>query len=1104
MGGWGRHLRGAGLAVALAAAVATPQAAADHSQPKPDISNLEYFPLGEYGPGRPRPTLPPDARQAPDKPNPSGKWNSYDLNVYHSLNFPSRYPADEKADDPPGTGDPRHGFCPPTDPRFLPWGICANHQLEFREHWHRIAKEILGDFGMTSKTYEFTSPGRSDIGTGRGGYLDQAGGRGLNLFAVVPGADHPEQSVVIASHNDTNDSAPAPGWDASEGHAIVMRVAKLMADYWRKTGTRPSVTVKFGTWDAEEGGTFGSLAYLRDNVPPGEEGRVRSYHNMDPCAGAYPAYKNGNPAQRVPEVMEVADPANYEERPRDRARVVAYNARAETVVDEVFDHLDDELTVAPGTTEPIFVSNAEAAAGQGSSQRGEIVTAVGGLAAFGSDHTNFANVGIPIFNLFPDYFGPHADLTPASLEGVGILHTPRDNLTTLNELTGANQGGVKDPTGLTVSEGWAKGMEMCAQMNAWFMLQPIAGGAQTATPDVVAYYEALPNEALQRQRVTFDASGSYRYAQLATRGYQDESKLTYSWDFGDGETGSGKTVEHAYREIGRYESKLTVTDTETGQSDSMTLPIEVIGSNFGPPELARPEPEDPDGNYSLSWTFQGTRDGFQHFALEESGDLRVLFDDDAEGPLEDKWTASRGEGADPDIDGWQKSDSSATKFRGNQFASGKTGYWAGHQVQNFPPGANAQGMNVGEVDVGDMVLTTKQPIEIPREGEPLLTYASLFQMEGDDQGRVEIAREDGNPDTPLEWDAAEVLQATSTAAGQTDPLVCDPSQPATSEEPLRRRQVDLGKYRGTRVLVRFVLRNGPDNRAVTHPCGWYIDDIRLQSGTWRELGTTTTLSFDVFGRTPGTYGYRVRGVYNDGVTTAPSNVELVRVPGGGAGGVPPGGGPPETVAQCTSTLGFRSVSAKPRARGLRFAWSQLASGPVRVELIQQARGTRVVKNRTVRRFRAARRSFSWNGRGTRLSSGYYAARFVLARPGRRAAVRMVGLRYSGGRFRGIAAYQRREGCGTLRSFFLSRPVFGGRTRAELAAVFRLLRPGRVSIEILRGTRVVRSYAAEDRLANVTYKVELPPAGLSRGDYRVRVRVERPGESTTATLTSRRL
>ena len=119
-------------------------------------------------------------------------------------------------------------------------------------------------------------------------------------------------------------------------------------------------------------------------------------------------------------------------------------------------------------------------------------------------------------------------------------------------------------------------------------------------------------------------------------------------------------------------------------------------------------------------------------------------------------------------------------------------------------------------------------------------------------------------------------------------------------------------------------------------------------------------------------------------------------------------------------------------------------------------------------------------------------------------MRMVGLRYSGGRFRSISAHQRREGCATLRSFFLSRPVFGGSSGAPLGQVFRLLRPARVSIQVTRGNKVVRSYAAQDRLAGITYKVLLRSLGLSRGDYRVRITVSQPGQATRARLVSRRL
>jgi hypothetical protein len=56
--------------------------------------------------------------------------------------------------------------------------------------------------------------------------------------------------------------------------------------------------------------------------------------------------------------------------------------------------------------------------------------------------------------------------------------------------------------------------------------------------------------------------------------------------------------------------------------------------------------------------------------------------------------------------------------------------------------------------------------------------------------------------------------------------------------------------------------------------------LRVQSGTFAEIGTTTERSFQVAGRAGGVYGYRVVGVYTDGVSTAPSNTETAEVGGG--------------------------------------------------------------------------------------------------------------------------------------------------------------------------------------------------------------------------------
>ena len=837
----------AAAALGALAAIALPPPAGGASMPAPDITKMDYSPIGFYKPGDPIPSpLTP-----PTDPNPSGRWNAYDLNVYESLNFPSRQPGDTSAKDPPGSGDPRYGFCPPsTTPNalFLIGGKCANHQLEWLDHYERVMKEILGDFGVVVHRYPFISPGRGTPGEPAGG--SAAGGQAYNISATVPGAEHPEQSVLVSGHYDFTDSGPAAAWDSSEGHATVVRIAAIMADYWRKTGTRPSATVKFIPWDSEESGTFGSIDYVQNNIPPDEEDKVRGYFNLDPCAGAYPAYRYGNPATQVPIVLQLADPALYVDE-GVIARITKFNGRAETIVDEVFNHLDDRMETVPGSPE-IFVSDAEEAAGGPPSQRASVVTALGGLLLFGSDYTNFQNRGIPVFNMFPDYFGPHADGTPASAEGAAVIHTPRDNLTTINALTSTDQ------SGLGASEGWAKGLEMCAHMHSWYMLQPEMGGAELSTPDPVAYFEALPNEAIIRQSVTFDARGSYQYTDAAKRLLVDGSKLRYTWDFGDGATAVGPVVEHAYRTIDRYTARLTVSNIESGARDSMTLPIEVVPSNILGPILDAIPAEDEDGRLTLTWAYEvepDVKDQFSHFQVDQSQGLKILLSDDAEGDITRLWEPS--ETGDPQLQPWQSSNGSLA-INGNKRHAGESSYWTG-AVPTAPSPASMES-----------ILTLRQPLSIPARGDSILSYWSLFQSEGDDQGVLEAALDDGNPATELRW---EPIDGT---AGFFAPVNAPPEPEHLTAE-LERRVVNLARYRGRSVLLRFRYVLGAEDRAASQPAGWYIDDLQLESGVWQPIGRAKQKSFEVPGRPAGLYGFRVLAVYAGSLETAPSATGAVRV-----------------------------------------------------------------------------------------------------------------------------------------------------------------------------------------------------------------------------------
>ncbi len=87
----------------------------------------------------------------------------------------------------------------------------------------------------------------------------------------------------------------------------------------------------------------------------------------------------------------------------------------------------------------------------------------------------------------------------------------------------------------------------------------IAASFATTNQPPFALFTYSPQSLQVNQTVTFDASASYD---------PDGTIVSYQWEFGDGSTGTGKIVEHAYAGAGQYGVILTVTDNSgvTGQS----------------------------------------------------------------------------------------------------------------------------------------------------------------------------------------------------------------------------------------------------------------------------------------------------------------------------------------------------------------------------------------------------------------------------------------------------------------------------------------------------------------------------------------------------------
>ena len=211
---------------------------------------------------------------------------------------------------------------------------------------------------------------------------------------------------------------------------------------------------------------------------------------------------------------------------------------------------------------------------------------------------------------------------------------------------------------------------------------------------------------------------------------------------------------------------------------------------------------------------------------------------------------------------------------------------------------------------------------------------------------------------------------------------------------------------------------------------------------------------------------------------------------------------------CVVANGFRSADVRGRGRRATFAFDRRVDRPVQVDVFQQSIGRRVIGERLISRYRNRTRSFTWNGRanrrGRRVRDGYYFVRYRMDLGNRLVDVRRVTLRRANGRFARRKAFYRRTDCGVLLSYKLTRPVFGGRGNRAVYASYRLANSGTVSLEVLKGSRVVRRFRAVSRRKNTTYRARVDAERLRRGDYTFRLTVRSGGRTVRAILTTRRL
>jgi Zn-dependent M28 family amino/carboxypeptidase len=156
------------------------------------------------------------------------------------------------------------------------------------EHYNRIARLLENNVPVKLELELRTS---SEGGTGEG----------LNVIAEIPGANKPDEVVMIGAHLDSWVGGTG-ATDNGTGSAVMIEVMRILKTLKLKLDR----TVRLGLWSGEEQGIYGSRAYVRENfgdprtmqLKPAHA-KLSGYFNHDNGTGKVRGvYLQGNDAMR--------------------------------------------------------------------------------------------------------------------------------------------------------------------------------------------------------------------------------------------------------------------------------------------------------------------------------------------------------------------------------------------------------------------------------------------------------------------------------------------------------------------------------------------------------------------------------------------------------------------------------------------------------------------------------------------------------------------------------------------------------------------------------------------------------------------------------------
>jgi hypothetical protein len=401
----------------------------------------------------------------------------------------------------------------------------------FARYWEQRMQRLLGPFGARARTYQF--PVRGWLGR-------PATAPATDVEITVPGLSSPAQEVVIGCHYDAEADSTQSAYDDASGCAIELGVAKAMAAFWTEHHLYPARTLRFVLFDAEEQGLFGSFAYVsriaRNDLP-----RITAMINEEQNGIAYPLRYLGMLTNPLMPFFAYLSPLSsngiYPHRtvtPQQLSGLIQLRTLVRHAVAASFLRFramgDQMLTyhrlTGPDVWRPIFT-------------RQQITNVhVGDDTLGSSDQVPFTMAGVrsAMFVGNATYYERHPPT------GSYPYDRPQDTIALMNTFADGRSA---------ASHALELALGLPGMLTTWLLSQPAVLG-QVRPDGRPAAALADIGVLLPGHRMRFSAAAAYDPGRPA-------AALHYTWDFGDGRSGHGRSVSHVYPSRGRYTLRLSVT-----------------------------------------------------------------------------------------------------------------------------------------------------------------------------------------------------------------------------------------------------------------------------------------------------------------------------------------------------------------------------------------------------------------------------------------------------------------------------------------------------------------------------------------------------------------